>query len=50
MAIGETYPSEARVFKDPVTGVQIRQLTDYMCHSNHLYFTIRVGTTKADAW
>src|ERR1035438_3190630 len=33
------YPSETLVRTDPVTGVTIRQITNYKGHSHHLYFT-----------
>lgn len=36
---GRVFPPEARTFADPETGVRVRQLTDSLCHSNHLYFT-----------
>lgn len=39
MAKGDTFPSESRIFNDPVTGVDITQLTDHKAHSHHLYFT-----------
>ncbi|HEU5013748.1 MAG TPA: oligogalacturonate lyase family protein [Roseiflexaceae bacterium] len=34
-----TFPSEKRTYTDRVTGVTVHQLTDYMAHSYHLYFT-----------
>ncbi|MFS0725777.1 oligogalacturonate lyase family protein [Paenibacillus sp. 1P07SE] len=36
---GKIWPSEAKVHKDRVTGVSVRQLTDYKTHSHHFYFT-----------
>lgn len=33
------WPPEWKAFKDPVSGVEVRQLTDYKGHSHHLYFT-----------
>ena len=33
------WPSETRTFKDPRSGIPVRQLTDHKCHSHHLYFT-----------
>lgn len=36
---GDTWPSEIKEFKDRITGVEIKQLTDYKGHSNHFYFT-----------
>ena len=36
---GDLWPSEMKVIKDRITGVEIRQLTDYKGHSNHFYFT-----------
>ncbi len=35
----ETYPSEVRVYKDRRSGTTVRQLTGYLCHSFHTYFT-----------
>ena len=35
----KTFPSEIRCFQDRVSGVNIRQLTGYLGHSNHAYFT-----------
>lgn len=35
----EVYPSEKKQFQDRVTGVSITQLTDYLGHSFHTYFT-----------
>lgn len=32
-------PPESRHYRDPVSGVSIRQLTQYLAHSYHLYFT-----------
>ncbi len=37
--IGTTWRGEATEFQDPVTGVNIRQLTRYKGHSHHFYFT-----------
>ena len=39
MPAGRTWPTEWTEFEDPVSGVAIRQLTDYKGHSHHLYFT-----------
>lgn len=39
MAKGDVYPSELRTFTDNITGAVIHQLTNYLCHSCHLYFT-----------
>lgn len=39
MAKGDTFPSEAHQFEDPVTGVTITRLTDHKAHSHHTYFT-----------
>lgn len=35
----ETYPSEIRAYQDRVSGVMVRQLTSYLGHSHHVYFT-----------
>lgn len=35
----KTFPSESKTYTDRVTGVTVRQLTDYAAHSYHLYFT-----------
>ncbi len=34
-----TCHSELREFRDPKTGARVRQLTNYLGHSNHSYFT-----------
>ena len=39
MTPGKTWPSELRVFEDPRTGVEVRQLTNYRAHQHHFYFT-----------
>lgn len=39
MTKGKTWPSEKRIFKDAITGVSITQLTSYLSHHFHLYFT-----------
>ncbi|HUT33915.1 MAG TPA: oligogalacturonate lyase family protein [Planctomycetota bacterium] len=39
MPKGRIWPSEAKVVQDPASGIEIRQLTDYLGHSHHLYFT-----------
>ena len=36
---GSIWAPEWKTFADPTSGVTIRQLTDYRCHSNHFYFT-----------
>jgi len=36
---GTTWAPEWKAATDPVSGATIRQLTDYYCHSYHLYFT-----------
>lgn len=36
---GQIWPKEWKHFKDRKTGVNITQLTNYMGHSHHLYFT-----------
>lgn len=35
----EVYPAEIKTFQDRVTGVKITQLTQYLGHSYHTYFT-----------
>ncbi|MFM9276678.1 oligogalacturonate lyase family protein [Paenibacillus jiagnxiensis] len=39
MGKGKVWPAEWKLYKDRVTGLPIRQLTDYKAHSHHLYFT-----------
>lgn len=39
MSKGKSWGVEWRERKDPKSGITIRQLTDYMGHSHHLYFT-----------
>jgi len=39
MGAGRVWPAEWREYADPVTGATVRQLTDYLGHSHHLYFT-----------
>ena len=39
MTPSQTYPAEWKRYPDPVSGVQITQLTNYKAHSHHLYFT-----------
>ena len=39
MSVGELFPSEWRTFRDPVSGVRVRQCTNYKAHSHHFYFT-----------
>ncbi|ULT58196.1 oligogalacturonate lyase family protein [Neobacillus drentensis] len=39
MGKGTKWPSEMKEFQDPITGACITQLTDYLAHSYHLYFT-----------
>lgn len=36
---GKVWKPEWREFSDPVTGVKVKQLTDYKGHSHHIYFT-----------
>src|SRR4030095_1203993 len=38
MTVGRTYPSEWREYADPLTGRQVRQLTDSPAEDYHLYF------------
>ena len=33
------FPSEKKIFKDRVSGVEVTQLTSYLGHSHHSYFT-----------
>jgi oligogalacturonide lyase len=39
MTAGKTWPAELRVYEDPRTGVEVKQLTNYRAHSHHFYFT-----------
>ncbi|MFW6107283.1 MAG: oligogalacturonate lyase family protein [bacterium] len=39
MAAGRTWPAEWKTVTDPVSAIELRQLTDYLGHSHHLYFT-----------
>jgi len=39
MSKGRVWATEWKDFKHPVSGVEVRQLTDYKGHSHHLYFT-----------
>jgi oligogalacturonide lyase len=39
VALGQEWPCEWQVFEDPVSHVEIRQLTSHLGHSHHLYFT-----------
>ncbi|WP_157800859.1 oligogalacturonate lyase family protein [Bacillus solitudinis] len=39
MKKGKVWPSENSQYQDPITGTTIKQLTNYMAHSYHLYFT-----------
>lgn len=39
MSKGRIWPGEWKGFKDPVSGVNIKQLTDHKGHSHHVYFT-----------
>jgi len=36
---GQVWPAEWREYDDPVSGVRVRQLTNYKGNSHHLYFT-----------
>ncbi|SFK99348.1 oligogalacturonide lyase [Paenibacillus sp. 1_12] len=36
---GAIWAAEMRRYQDPISGVPIKQLTDYASHSHHLYFT-----------
>ncbi len=37
--VGAMWPAEWRKYRDPVSDVEITQLTGYKGHTNHLYFT-----------
>jgi hypothetical protein len=39
MSVGCVYPPEWKSFTDSVSGVNVRQLTNYKGHSHHFYFT-----------
>jgi len=36
---GRKWPSELTIYQDPISGARVRQLTHYMGHSSHFYFT-----------
>lgn len=36
---GKVWPAEWREHRDPISGLTVRQWTDYKGHSHHLYFT-----------
>lgn len=36
---GKKWPPELTLYQDPVSGARVRQLTHYMGHSSHFYFT-----------
>jgi oligogalacturonide lyase len=37
--VGRKWPSELTTYQDPMTGAPVRQLTRYLGHSSHFYFT-----------
>ena len=39
MSIGRILPSETVEVRDPLSGIALRQLTNYRAHSHHFYFT-----------
>ena len=39
MSIGRIWPSETVEVRDPLSGIALRQLTNYRAHSHHFYFT-----------
>ncbi len=39
MGKGTVWPSEMKTAVDRLTGIEVKQLTDYKTHSHHLYFT-----------
>ena len=39
MGKGKVWAAEWKSYCDPVSGVQVKQLTSYRAHSHHLYFT-----------
>lgn len=39
MSIGRIWPSEMTEVQDPLSGIALRQLTNYRAHSHHFYFT-----------
>ena len=39
MSIGRIWPSEMIEVQDPLSGIALRQLTNYRAHSHHFYFT-----------
>ncbi len=36
---GSLWPPEWKTTRDPISGATVHQLTNYLCHSNHFYFT-----------
>ena len=36
---GASWTPELRIYSDPVSGATVRQLTSYLGHSSHFYFT-----------
>lgn len=39
MRVGQEFSPEWRTFNDPISGVEVEQLTNYKGHSHHFYFT-----------
>ena len=39
MSIGRIWPSETVEVRDPLSGIALRQLTNFRAHSHHFYFT-----------
>ena len=37
--VGARWESELSIYEDPISGATVHQLTSYMGHSNHFYFT-----------
>lgn len=39
MRVGESFAAEWKTYPDPISGVEVQQLTNYRGHSHHFYFT-----------
>jgi oligogalacturonide lyase len=37
--VGRTWQSEKQAYTDPISGIRVSQLTQYLGHSHHIYFT-----------
>ena len=50
MTIGTSYAAELRDYDDPLTGRQVRQLTDSPAEDYHFYFYNPSVTSMANIW